>query len=187
MSLLLLITAVLLFVFGIFALIGVGIYNSLVRGRLSVRNAWAQIDVLLKRRHDLIPNLLSTVKAYAAHEKETLESVVKARTRAASAGTPNDAIQAEGELTQALTRLAAISEAYPDLKANTNFLQLQSELVSTEDRISLSRQTYNDAVTRYNTGTEVLPNVLFAGLFGFKSEPLFETVAAEKAVPKVQF
>ncbi|MBJ7391919.1 MAG: LemA family protein [Chthoniobacterales bacterium] len=169
------------------ALVGVAIYNSLVKGRQSVRNGWAQIDVQLKRRHDLIPNLLNTVKGYATHEKETLENVISARSRATSAGTPGDAIKAEGELTQALGRLLAVSEAYPELKANTNFLQLQTELASTEDRIAFSRQAYNDAVTRYNTSTEVFPNVLLAAMLGFKSEPLFETAAAEKAVPEVRF
>lgn len=169
------------------ALIGVAIYNSLVKGRQSVRNGWAQIDVQLKRRHDLIPNLLNTVKGYAIHEKETLESVISARLRATSASSTGEAIHAESELTHALGRLLAVSEAYPDLKANASFLHLQTELASTEDRIAFSRQAYNDAVTRYNTSTEVLPNVLLAALLGFKSEPLFETSAAEKSVPEVRF
>jgi LemA protein len=168
-------------------LIGISIYNGLVSGRQSVRNGWAQIDVQLKRRHDLIPNLVNTVKGYATHEKETLENVVGARARAASAGSPAEAIQAEGVLTQALGRLIAVSESYPELKANANFLQLQGELASTEDRIAFSRQAYNDAATRYNTSTEVFPNVLFAGLLGFKSEPLFEAAASEKEAPQVRF
>lgn len=171
----------------ILALAGIGIYNALVKGRQAVRNGWAQIDVQLKRRHDLIPNLVNTVKGYATHEKETLESVIGARARATSATTPTEAIRAEGELTQALGRLLAVSEAYPDLKANTNFLQLQSELATTEDRIAFARQGYNDAATRYNTSTEIFPNVLLAGLFNFKSEPLFEAAAAEKAAPEVKF
>lgn len=169
------------------ALIGIAIYNGLVKGRQGVRNGWAQIDVQLKRRHDLIPNIVDTVKGFANHEKETLESVINARARATSAGTTSEAIKAEGELTQALGRLLAVSEAYPDLKANANFLQLQTELSATEDRIAFSRQSYNDSVTRYNTSTEVFPNVLLAGLFGFKSEPLFEAASAEKATPGVKF
>ena len=169
------------------ALIGIAIYNGLVKGRQGVRNGWAQIDVQLKRRHDLIPNIVHTVKGFANHEKETLENVINARARATSAGTTSEAIKAEGELTQALGRLLAVSEAYPDLKANANFLQLQTELSATEDRIAFSRQSYNDSVTRYNTSTEVFPNVLLAGLFGFKSEPLFEAASAEKATPEVKF
>jgi LemA protein len=169
------------------ALIGIAIYNGLVKGRQGVRNGWAQIDVQLKRRHDLIPNIVNTVKGFANHEKETLENVINARARATSAGTTSEAIKAEGELTQALGRLLAVSEAYPDLKANANFLQLQTELSATEDRIAFSRQSYNDSVTRYNTSTEVFPNVLLAGLFGFKSEPLFEAASAEKATPEVKF
>lgn len=177
--------------FFIFALIaalaGIAIYNRLVKGRGGVRNGWAQIDVQLKRRHDLIPNLVNTVKGFASHEKETLENVINARARATSAGTNSEVIKAEGELTHALSRLLAVTEAYPDLKANTNFLQLQTELAATEDRIAFSRQSYNDSVTRYNTSTEVFPNVLLAGLFGFKSEPLFEAAPTEKATPEVKF
>jgi LemA protein len=175
------VVAILLLVFG------VSIYNGLVSGRQQVRNTWAQIDVQLKRRHDLIPNLVNTVKGYATHEKETLENVVNARSRASSAASPAESIAAEGELTRALGRLIAVSEAYPELKANANFIQLQSELASTEDRIALSRQAYNDATTRFNTSTEVFPNVLLAGLFGFKSEPLFEAATAEKEAPQVRF
>jgi LemA protein len=186
-AILLVILAGLLILALIIALVGIAIYNGLVKGRQGVRNGWAQIDVQLKRRHDLIPNLVNTVKGFASHEKETLENVINARARATSAGTTSEAIKAEGELTQALGRLLSVSEAYPDLKANANFLQLQSELASTEDRIAYSRQAYNDAVTRYNTSTEVFPNVLLAGLFGFKPEPLFEAATAEKATPEVKF
>ena len=171
----------------ILALVGIAIYNGLIKGRQGVRNGWAQIDVQLKRRHDLIPNLVNTVKGFATHEKSTLEDVVNARARATSAGTIPEAIRAEGELTQALGRLLAVSEAYPEIKANANFLQLQTELAETEDRIAFSRQSYNDAVTRYNTSTEVFPNVLLAGLFGFKGEPLFEAVSAERSNPEVKF
>lgn len=163
------------------------IYNSLVALRQTVKNAWAQIDVQLKRRHDLIPNLVNTVKSYAAHEKETLERVVAARAAATSAKLPTDAIKAEGELSSALARLLAVAESYPDLKANQNFLSLQEELISTENKISFSRQFYNDSVTRYNTKIETFPTVIFAGMLGFKSEVLFETNDSEKQAPVVTF
>lgn len=175
---------------GIALIIGLwvmGIYNSLVRLRQAVKNAWAQIDVQLKRRHDLIPNLVNTVKGYASHEKDTLERVVNARAKATSATLPADKIKAEGELTAALGKLLMVAEAYPDLKANQNFLQLQGELTSTEDRIALSRQSYNNAATQFNTQIEVFPNVILAGMFNFKAEPLFETPAEQRAAPKVEF
>jgi LemA protein len=171
----------------IIALFGVGIYNRLVQLRQFVKNAWAQIDVQLKRRHDLIPNLVETVKGYAAHEKGTLDAVISARARATSATIPTDRIKAEGELSGALGRLLAVSEAYPNLKANENFLGLQNELRGTEDRIAFSRQAYNDSVTQYNTSIQTVPAVLFAGFFGFKEEPFFEAPQAEKEVPKVEF
>ena len=163
------------------------IYNGLVALRQTVRNAWAQIDVQLKRRHDLIPNLVNTVKGYAAHEKETLERVINARAQATSAKLPAEAIAAEGKLSNALARLLAVAESYPDLKANQNFLALQEELVSTENKISFARQFYNDSVTRYNTKIEIFPNVLLAGILGFKQEVLFETNETEKQAPQVQF
>jgi LemA protein len=166
---------------------GVGIYNGLVTLRQAVKNAWAQIDVQLKRRHDLIPNLVETVKGYATHEKETLERVIAARARATSAATPADKIKAEGEVSSALARLLVVSEAYPDLKANSNFTSLQGELTGTEDRIAFSRQSYNDAVTKLNTGIQTFPAVLIAGMLGFKEEPFFETPATEKEAPKVKF
>ncbi len=171
----------------ILGLWGVGIYNGLVALRQAVKNAWAQIDVQLKRRHDLIPNLVNTVKGYAKHESETLERVIAARARATSATTPADKIKAEGELSSSLARLLVVSEAYPDLKANANFTSLQGELTGTEDRIALARQAYNDAVTKLNTGIQTFPAVLIAGMLGFKEEPFFETPAAEKDAPKVQF
>lgn len=163
------------------------IYNGLVALRQTVRNAWAQIDVQLKRRHDLIPNLVNTVKGYAAHEKETLERVINARAQATSAKLPAEAIAAEGKLSNALARLLAVAESYPDLKANQNFLALQEELVSTENKISFARQFYNDSVTRYNTKIEIFPNVLLSGILGFKPEVLFETTDTEKQAPQVQF
>lgn len=175
---------VIILVVGLFVM---GIYNGLVALRQTVKNAWAQIDVQLKRRHDLIPNLVNTVKGYAAHEKETLDRVIAARASATQATLPAQAIKAEGELSSALARLLAVAEAYPDLKANQNFLALQEELVSTENKISFARQFYNDSVTRYNTKIEVFPNVLFAGILGFKHEVLFETQDGEKQVPNVQF
>jgi len=164
----------------------VGIYNGLVRARNQARNGWSQIDVQLKRRHDLIPNLLETVKGYAAHEKQTLEAVIQARSRAVAAKTPGEAGKAEGLLGAALGNLFALSERYPDLKANTNFLALQEELGSTENRIGFARQAYNDAATRYNNKREVFPANLISG--GFEKAELFEIeVAAEREVPKVEF
>src|SRR5437762_8591444 len=137
-------------------------YNGLVTLRQGVRNAWAQIDVQLKRRHDLIPNIVNTVKGYAAHEKETFERVINARARATSATSPADVIKAEGELSSALARLLAVSEAYPELKANQNFLSLQEELTSTENRVAYARQFYNDNVARLNTQIQTFPTVAIA-------------------------
>jgi len=162
-------------------------YNGLVTLRQGVKNAWAQIDVQLKRRHDLIPNLVNTVKGYAAHEKETFERVINARARATSATTPAEVIKAEGELSSALARLLAVSEAYPELKANQNFLSLQEELTSTENRVAYSRQFYNDNVAKLNTQIQTFPTVVIAGTFGFKEEPFFEAPGEEKEAPKVQF
>ena len=164
-----------------------GIYNGMVKLRLLVKNAWAQIDVQLKRRHDLIPNLVNTVKGYAAHEKGTFEAVINARAKATSVVLPADKIKAEGELSGALARLMAVAEAYPELKANQNFMSLQGELTSTEDRVAFSRQAYNEAVTQYNTSIQTFPAVLVAGMMGFQAEPFFEAPAAEKEAPAVQF
>lgn len=162
-------------------------YNGLVTLRQAVKNAWAQIDVQLKRRHDLIPNLVNTVKGYAGHEKDTLERVIAARAKATSATLPADVIKAEGELSSALARLLAVSESYPELKANQNFLSLQEELTSTENRVAYARQFYNDNVTRLNTRIQTFPTVAVAGMFGFKEEPFFEAPAEAKEAPKVQF
>jgi len=165
-------------------------YNGLVRLRNQVKNAWAQIDVQLKRRHDLIPNLVETVKGYMKFERETLEAVTKARNialQASSAGAGERA-KAEGELSSALSRLLAVVERYPDLKANQNFLALQEELTSTENKISFSRQFYNDSVLRYNNKTHMFPSNIVASMFGFKSGEFFEvTVAAEREPVKVSF
>jgi LemA protein len=166
------------------------LYNGLVRLRNQVKNAWAQIDVQLKRRHDLIPNLVETVKGYMKYERETLEAVTKARNLAqqvSSAGAGERA-KAEGELSSALSRLLAVVERYPDLKANQNFLALQEELTSTENKISFSRQFYNDSVLRYNNQTQMFPSNVVAGMTGFKASEFFEvTVAAEREPVKVSF
>jgi LemA protein len=166
-----------------------GVYNGLVSKRNRVRNAWAQIDVQLKRRHDLVPNLVESVKGYMAHERGIMEEVTQARERAITAGN-NVAVRAEAEnaLTSALRSLFAVSEAYPDLKANQNMLALQEELASTENRVGYSRQAYNDAVMEYNTARETVPASFFAGPFGFGPEELFAiTDDTERAVPRVQF
>jgi LemA protein len=166
----------------------IGIYNGLVGLRNQVKNAWSQIDVQLKRRHDLIPNLLETVKGYAAHEKGTLQAVTEARAKAVSAEGVAAQSKAEGELSSALGRLMVVVEQYPDLKANQNFLSLQEELTSTENRIGFSRQHYNDSVMIYNTKTEVFPANVIAGMFSFKQESFFELEdVGERAVPQVKF
>ena len=165
-------------------------YNGLVRLRNQTKNAWSQIDVQLKRRHDLIPNLVETVKGYAAHERQTLEAVTAARNIALGAvgkGVGQQA-KAEGELSGALARLLAVVERYPDLKANQNFLALQEELTSTENKISFSRQYYNDSVLNYNNKIQMAPSNIVAGMFGFKTGEFFEvTVPGEREAPKVSF
>jgi LemA protein len=176
----------------VLVLLLVGIYNKLVKLRNRVEQAWSQIDVMLKRRHDLIPNLIETVKGYAKHEKETLEAVIQARNSAvavsSSSGNAGAAGEAEGFLSQALGKLFALSESYPDLKANTNFLQLQEELTATEDKISYSRQFYNDAVVKYQNATETFPSNIFANMFNFEDKEFFKIEnEGEKSVPKVQF
>jgi LemA protein len=174
-------------VIGFFILIN---YNGLVRMRNQVRNAWAQIDVQLKRRHDLIPNLVETVKGYAAHERQTLEAVTNARNLALQAVGHGAGAQskAEGELSGALSRLLAVAENYPNLKANQNFLALQEELSSTENKISFSRQFYNDSVLNYNNKIQMFPSNIVAGMMGFKLDEFFEVQApAEREAPKVSF
>ena len=195
-----------LVVLGIFAalvlLLGlwiVGIYNSLVSLRNRFKNAFAQIDVQLKRRYDLIPNLVETAKGYLKHERETLEAVIRARNIAAAAAqtaaaNPADAsavrslAAAETGLTGALSRLLVVSEQYPDLKANQNMMQLTEELTSTENKIAFARQAYNDSVMTYNTARETFPSVVFAGMFGFHPAELFKIDdATERTAPKVSF
>ncbi len=172
----------------LFVLLFVMQYNGLVKLRNRCDNAWSQIDVQLKRRHDLIPNLLETVKGYAKHESETLENVVKARNAAVSATGVQATGQAEGILSGALGKLFALSEAYPDLKANTNFLEFQEELTSTEDKVSYSRQFYNDSVLGYNNKIGTIPSNIIAGMFNFSAREFFEAQLPEdREVPKVQF
>ena len=174
----------------VLAIIFIATYNKLVRLRNQVKNAWAQIDVQLKRRYDLIPNLVETVKGYAKHERETLEAVTQARNLAqqvASSGAAERA-KAEGALGSALSRLLAVSEKYPDLKANQNFLALQEELTSTENKIGFSRQFYNDSVLKYNNQTQVFPSNIIASISGFKADEFFEVTAEEqREAPKVSF
>ena len=174
----------------ILAIVFIATYNGLVRLRNQVKNAWAQIDVQLKRRYDLIPNLVETVRGYMKHERETLEAVTKARNLAqqsASSGAAERA-KAESELGSALARLLVVVERYPDLKANQNFLALQEELTSTENKISFSRQFYNDSVLKLNNQTQMFPSNMVARMTGFKAAEFFETtVAEERKAPKVSF
>jgi LemA protein len=156
-------------------------YNRLVRLRNRSENAWAQVDVQLKRRHDLIPNLVETVKGYATHEQETFENVTRARAAAQSAQGPAQAAQAENFLTQALGRLIAVSEAYPQLRATENFQQLQAQLASTENKIATSRQIYNDTVLTYNNACQQVPSNIVAGAFGFNPREYFEIEPGEAA------
>jgi len=164
----------------------VGTYNSLVSKKKRVENAWSQIDVQLKRRHDLIPNLVNAVKGYMKYERETLEAVINARAKAVAGGSIDDRIKAEGELSGALSRLLAVFERYPELKSNEQVKQLMEELTSTENRITYARQFYNDTVMKYNTSIEMFPTNLVAKTFNFKPFVFFEAVAAEKETPKVE-
>lgn len=165
----------------------VGTYNGLVSLRNRVKDAWSQIDVQLKRRFDLIPNLVETIKGYAKHESETLESVIKARNTYLSAEAPEDKLKADGELTKAVNKLFALAESYPDLKANTNFLELQTELQNTESKIAMSRQFYNDIVMQYNNKVEMVPSNIVASLFKFQKEAFFKVDEAERENVQVKF
>ncbi len=174
----------------ILAIIFIATYNGLVGLRNQVKNAWAQIDVQLKRRHDLIPNLVETVKGYMQYERATLEAVTKARNvaQSASGAAPAERAKAEGELSGALARLLVVVERYPDLKANQNFLALQEELTSTENKISFSRQFYNDSVLRYNNRTQMFPSNVVANMTNFKASEFFEVkTAEEREAPQVKF
>ncbi len=163
-------------------------YNSLVRLRNQVKNAWSQIDVQLKRRHNLIPNLIETVKGYMTHENETLENITKARAGAVEASSMKDKMAAESELGGALGKFNLVVENYPDLKANENFLALQEELTSTENKISFARQSYNDQVLFFNNKIEMFPSSIIAGMFNFIKAEFFEiTNVEERKVPKVKF
>lgn len=171
--------------------IGIAIYNGLIRKRVDCDNGWAQIDVQLKRRHDLIPNIVETVKGYAGHERETLEAVISARNKAVSVGSGGSVAahaDAENVLTQAVGRLFALAEAYPQLKADANFRQLQEELTSTENKIGFARQHYNDCVGSHEAGRSTFPANIVAGLFGFKAREYFRTEGdAERTAPRVSF
>lgn len=163
-------------------------YNGLVQLRNAVKNAWSQVDVQLKRRHDLIPNLVETVKGYMTHERETLENITRARNLAAGAQGVGEQAKAEGGLNQALSSFFVVVENYPDLKANTNFLALQEELTSTENKISFARQAYNDGVMRLNNKIEMFPSNIVAGMFNFRQAEFFEIEdQAERATPRVSF
>jgi LemA protein len=175
-------------VFGVTALAVIGMYNALVRLRNQVDNAWSQIDVQLKRRHDLIPNLIETAKGYMKHERETFESITEARSKAMGAGNVADSSKAEGMLGEALSKFMLVVENYPDLKANQNFLSLQEELTSTENKISFARQSFNDQVLFFNNKIQMFPSNIIAGMFAFTKRDFFEIeVAAEREVPKVSF
>lgn len=169
-------------------LIFIGIYNNLIRRRNQVKNAWSQIDVQLKRRHDLIPNLVETAKGYMKHESETLKSITEARSKAMGANTIADKSKAESALSGAMSKFFLVVENYPDLKANQNFLAVQEELTSTENKIAFSRQNYNDQVLFFNNKIQMFPSNMVAGMYNFKKEEFFELEdKAERAVPKVDF
>lgn len=178
---------ILLAIIVVLILWAVAVYNGLIRLKNRVDEAWSDIDVQTKRRYDLIPNLVNTVKGYASHEKEVFEKVTEARTRAMGAGSAADKAQAENALSQTLKSLFAVAEAYPDLKANQNFLELQRELTDTEDKIQASRRFYNGNVRDFNTKIQVFPNNIFAGMLGFSGREFFEAGEGEKEPVKVEF
>ena len=165
----------------------IGVYNKLVNARNKVENQFSQIDVQLKRRADLIPNLVEIVKGYAKHEKETFTEVVEARNKALSAGSVNEKIEANNQLTGALNKLFALAEAYPELKANENFLSLQNDLKETEDKITYARQFYNDSAMNFNNLVQMFPSNVVAGIFGFKKFDYFKIDEKEKDAPKISF
>lgn len=165
----------------------IGTYNGLVSLRNKKDDQWSQIDVQLKRRADLIPNLVEIVKEYAKHESETLEKVIEARNTYMTAKTPEEEMKASGEVTQALNKLLALSEAYPELKANQNFLGLQQDVSDTEDKISYARQFYNDSVLTYNNKVQMFPSNIIAGMFNFTKASFFEVSDSDKEAPKISF
>ena len=173
---------------GLLVFIFIGFYNSLIRLRNQVKNAWSQIDVQLKRRHDLIPNLIETAKGYMKHEQDTLKGITEARSKAMSADSVGEKSKAESALSGAMSKFFVVVENYPDLKANQNFLALHEELTSTENKIAFSRQSYNDQVLFFNNKIQMFPSNIVAGMFNFKQEEFFELEdKAERAVPKVDF
>ena len=177
-------------ILGVLALIVIFVivsYNGLVKNRMQTKEAWSQIDVQLKRRNDLLPNLIETVKGYAKYEGSTLEKVAELRNQVAAATSPAEAMKASDALTRQVSGIFAVAENYPDLKASGNFAQLQEELTNTENKISYSRQLYNSVVSNYNVKLETFPSNLVAGLFGFKVADFLQTPEEEKAVPKVDF
>jgi LemA protein len=179
---------IVLIIIGVVAVAAIGIYNGLITLRNRSDNAWAQVDVQLKRRYDLIPNLVETVKGYAAHEKETFQKVTEARAQAINAGTVAEQGKAENMLTGALKSLFAVVESYPDLKANQNFLMLQEELAGTEGKIAYARQFYNDTIMKFNTKQQVFPSNIIASMFNFQEKEYFEIEEAEAKEPvKVKF
>lgn len=180
-------TWILLIAVALLLFAGVAIYNSLVQMREAVDSSWSNIDVQLKQRHDLIPNLVETVKGYASHEKDTLEKVIQARSGAMAATSPQERAQAEGLLTRSLGSLFALAESYPDLKANQNFLQLQNTLANLETKIEQARRGYNSVVQTFNTKVRQVPANIVASLFGFSPREFFEIDEGERAVPKVSF
>ncbi|MDR2944476.1 MAG: LemA family protein [Methanosarcinales archaeon] len=172
----------------IFLAVIAAIYNGLVKSRNFVDNAWSQIEVQLKRRYDLIPNLVETVKGYAGHEKETLEKVIAARSASMTAKTPHAAAEASNMLTSTLKSLFAVAESYPDLKANINFMDLQNQLKDTEDKIAYTRQFYNDTVTKYNTSIQTIPRNIVAKICGFEKKDLFDAGPEEvREAPQIRF
>ena len=179
---------ILVVIIGIIVLYMIGFYNKLVKGKNRIKNAWSQIDVQLKRRYDLIPNLVETVKGYASHEKETFTNITEARSRAMNAGNVPDKAAAEAQLDNALSKFMLVVENYPQLQANQNFIALHEELASTENKIAFARQNYNDQVYFYNNNIEIFPSNIVAGMFNFTREEPFEIQnAEEKNAPNVKF
>jgi LemA protein len=168
-------------------IVGIVMYNGLIAQRNRVENAWAQIDVQLKQRHDLIPNLVETVKGYAEHERETLDRVIAARNQGIQAGTPHEQAEAENQISGALRQLFALSEAYPDLKANAQFLNLQEQLTAIEGKVAYARQFYNDTVYKYNTSIQKFPQVIFARMLGFGEREYFEADDDTRGPVQVKF